>query len=187
MGAYRNQAILASVLVFVCFYPPHANATIYRCTAPGKPDSYQSTPCDAGTAQADVSSRGASGDPLLGEFSGRIVLPRPETDRVRLRVTREGGQYSVFLLLEQQGANDWRPIPAKLGPCPPDVIQSILGDHWRDFDPVGVCIKGFFLIHTRHGKVIREMASKQEVSTTGYAAFIYQIGAGAWLELEKLR
>jgi hypothetical protein len=117
MGTYRYQAILASVLVFVGLYPTHANATIYRCTTPGKPDSYQSTPCDAGTAQADVSSRGASGDPLLGEFSGRIVLPRPEKDRVRLRVTREGGQYSVFLLLEQQGANDWRPIPAKLAHC----------------------------------------------------------------------
>jgi hypothetical protein len=32
-----------------------------------------------------------------------------------------------------------------------------------------------------------EMGSKHEVSTTGYAAFIYQIGAGAWLELEKVR
>jgi len=187
MGTYRYQAILASVWVLVGLYPPHANATIYRCTTPGKPDSYQSTPCDAGTAQADVSSRGASGDPLLGEFSGRIVSPRAEKERVRLRVTREGGQYSVFLLMERQGANDWRPIPAKLAPCPPEIIQNILGDQWRDFDPVGVCIKGFFLIHTRHGKVIRLMASKQEVSTTGCAAFIYQIGAGDWLELEKVR
>jgi len=47
MGTYRYQAILAGVLVLVGLYPPHANATIYRCTTPGKPDSYQSTPCDA--------------------------------------------------------------------------------------------------------------------------------------------
>ena len=40
MNTYRYQAILAGVLVFVGLYPALAGATIYRCTTPGKPDSF---------------------------------------------------------------------------------------------------------------------------------------------------
>lgn len=99
---------------------------------------------------------------------------------------------SIFVLVglspPHAGAAIYRcTTPAKLDLCPPDILQGILGENWKDFDPVGVCTKGFFLIHTRHGKVFRDLTLKQVATTTGYAAFMYQIGAGLWIELEKVR
>jgi hypothetical protein len=52
MNCLRGWA--AAVLAVASLWPFHTNAAVYRCTSPGKPDSYQGTPCAGGAAQAVV-------------------------------------------------------------------------------------------------------------------------------------
>jgi hypothetical protein len=59
---FLRQWILTAWII-VLLWPFYATAAIYRCTSPGKPDSYQSTPCDNGTAQAVVPTEGAQSGP----------------------------------------------------------------------------------------------------------------------------
>ena len=53
MNSFRDWIATVGVVLFL-LWPLHATAAIYRCKSPGKPDSYQSTPCDSGEAQAVV-------------------------------------------------------------------------------------------------------------------------------------
>ncbi len=88
-------------------------AAIYRCSSPGKPDVYQDTPCAKDVLQSDVSGRVLSSDSLTGEFSGRIIRPKPGEDdlRMRIRVTRGGEEYHATVFTPDKG---WQPVQTAL-------------------------------------------------------------------------
>jgi hypothetical protein len=180
MNGFRE--CVAAALVVAWLWPFHASAAVYHCTSPGKPDSYQGTPCEAGTAQAAIPTQAPSGDPLVGEFVGKVVDPKPKPGKgeetMRFRVTREGHQYSVSMLTGSEG---WAAYQGELGPCPSEILRGFVGERSAELDPVGVCGKGFFLIHSRRGKEIPKM------STTGYALILAAWGGGAILQLEKVK
>lgn len=60
MRMKRVWGWVAAVSGVACLWPCVVSAAIYRCTSPGKPDSYQSTPCEGGAAQAVVPSQAPS-------------------------------------------------------------------------------------------------------------------------------
>lgn len=169
------------VLFLTSLVSLEANAAIYRCTTPGKPDTYQDSPCQKDAVQSDVSGRVVPSDPLTGEFSGKILSPKPKPDeegqRMRFRITRNGEQYHATVWTPDKG---WQPIQTTLGRCSQEDLKEVLGEHWSDFDPVGVCAHGLLFIHSRRGKAMPEFGN------SGYGAFIAYPWSGLTLELEKI-
>lgn len=60
MNSFCTQVATAGVVAFL--WPFHATATIYRCTSPGKPVSYQGTPCEGPERQSVVSTQAAQSE-----------------------------------------------------------------------------------------------------------------------------
>ena len=96
---------------------------------------------------------------------------------MRFRITRNGERYQATVWTPDKG---WQPIQTTLTACSQEDFKEILGEHWSDFSPVGICAHGLIFIHSRRGKAMPEFGN------TGYGAFIAYPWSGLTLELEKI-
>ena len=61
MESFCGRIALIGLVLFL--WPHHATAAIYRCSSPGKPDSYQDTPCERAKTQVVVPGQVARSEP----------------------------------------------------------------------------------------------------------------------------
>ena len=129
MGSFRGWVAAAWVVVFL--WPFHATAAIYRCTSPGKPDSYQSTPCEGGTAQAVVPSDATQ--------SGSDARVQPSSGLSReQRVAYEGlltDYYEMFGVLGR--AKTCGLDPKRLQQTAQDLMGRLEQRHGKDIQDIG--------------------------------------------------
>jgi hypothetical protein len=124
VDSFRGRTAAAGVVLFL--WPFHATAAIYRCTSPGKPDSYQSTPCESGKAQAVVPNQDGQSD------SDVRVQPRSGLSREQ-RAAYDGlltDYYEMFGVLGR--AKTCGLDPNRLQQTAQDVIGRLERRHGKD-------------------------------------------------------